>query len=119
MSDFVQTMKDWRRMCKAQETIEKTDPCRVCPLANNGNDCCGIYEDNDGNDTRDYAHIEGVIARWAKEHPEPVYPSMAKYLEKFGITIRRDGSLQADFFKAHEPMDADIAEKLGMKPKEG
>ena len=114
MADFVQTMKDWRRMCKAQEAIEKTDPCRVCPLANNGNDCCGIYEDNDGDDTRDYAHIEGVVARWAAEHPEPVYPTWGQYFRRYyGL----------EYCKGHEmllePIPADIAEKLGIEPKEG
>ena len=121
MADFVQTMKDWRRMCKAQEAIEKTDPCRVCPLANNGNDCCGIYEDNDGDDTRDYAHIEGVVARWAAEHPEPVYPTWAQYFN--GITIgngRKPFLTDIELLKVIDsPIPADIAEKLGIEPKEG
>lgn len=126
LMDFVQTMKDWRRMCKAQEAIEKTDPCRVCPLANNGNDCCGIYEDNDGNDTRDYARIEGVVARWAKENPEPVYPTWGEWFVEHGDLV--DGWQNATnaawmantalsiFMKS---IPADIAEKLGIEPKEG
>ena len=110
MADFVQTMKDWRRMCKVQEAIEKTDPCRVCPLANDGNDCCGIYEDNDGNDTRDYAHIEGVVARWAKDHPEPVYPTWYEYLT---------GMYPATWNMIKDKsIPADIAQRLGLQPKE-
>ena len=62
---------------------------------------------------------EALIMNWAAEHPEPVYPSIAKYLERFGIIIRRDGSLEADFFKANEPMSADAAKLLGIEPKEG
>ena len=53
-----------------------------------------------------------------REHPEPKYPSIAKYLERFGITIRRDGSLQADFFKANEPMSAYTANLLGISLEE-
>ena len=62
---------------------------------------------------------EEIIMTWAAEHPEPVYPSIAKYLERFGIIIRRDGSLQADFFKANEPMSTYIANLLGISPEEG
>ena len=119
MADFVQTMKDWRRMCKAQEAIEKTDPCRVCPLANNGNDCCGIYEDNDGDDTRDYARIEGVVARWAKENPEPVYPTWAEWLMSIGVIsgLFPNGAIDARG-NLSKPIPADIAQKLGIEPKE-
>lgn len=68
----------------------------------------------------DLAHeIECVIMTWAAEHPEPVYPSVAEYLERLGIIIRRDGTMEADFFKANEPMNADVAKLLGLEPKEG
>lgn len=67
----------------------------------------------------DWSALEKEVMAWAAEHPEPVYPSIAKYLEQFGIMIRRDGSLQAHFFKAHEPMSAEMAKLLGISSMEG
>lgn len=114
MADFVQTMKDWRRMCDEMSSDDKYNACVNCPLKDYG--CPAIYETE--NASTDWGHIEKVVTAWATEHPEPVYPSIAKYLEQFGIIIRRDGTLQTDFFKANEPMSADIAQKLGIEPKE-
>lgn len=111
MAEFQEVMRQWRRMCLSFKS------CSDCPMM-----------DEDGS-----AHIlcseggiqsavpevqEDVIIKWAAEHPESVYPSFAKYLEQFGIIIRRDGAVEADFFKAHESMSADIAQKLGIEPKE-
>jgi hypothetical protein len=116
MAEFVQTMKDWRRMCKVQEDTT-CGACSSCPMGDDGKSCMAVYEDEF--ETVDFAHIEQTVTEWAAEHPEPVYPSIAKYLERFGIIIRRDGSLQADFFKANEPMSAYMANLLDISPEEG
>ena len=106
MAEFHEVMRQWVRARKA-----------TCGIT-------GEYEHlsnlslNLWNDGR-IAQLEKEVMQWAAEHPEPVYPSIAKYLERFGIIIRRDGTLQTDFFKANEPMSADIAQKLGIEPKEG
>ena len=116
--DFVQTMKDWRRMCKhysGESMKDEQHSCvDMCPLGHNT--ACGMIEDALDSDIEVMAK---EVAKWAAEHPEPVYPSIAKYLEQFGIIIRRDGSLQADFFKANEPMSADMAKLLGISSEEG
>jgi hypothetical protein len=112
MSDFVQTMKDWRRMCQFMDKEYGNSSCDKCPLGG----CSAVYEMCG---KENFANMERDISAWAAEHPEPVYPSIAKYLEQFGITIRRDGSLQADFFKANEPMGADMAKLLGISLGEG
>lgn len=110
MAEFSEVMKQIARMadaCKGE--------CEKCPLDNSvlctGPWCFG--------GTEGIAEAERIVMQWAAENPEPVYPSIAKYLEQFGITIRRDGSMQADFFKANEPMSADTAKLLGIEPKEG
>lgn len=110
MAEFVDVLRQFDRMCKANAG------CINCPLhkPNGVSDECSI-----GAFVNDSERIEREVMVWAAEHPEPVYPSIAKYLEQFGITIRRDGSLQANFFKANEPMDAYIAKLLGIEPKEG
>jgi hypothetical protein len=68
--------------------------------------------------------VEGIIMAWAAEHPEPVYPTWWKYLcminvipdtplgeKTFGeVVIERLMSLN---------IPDDIAQKLGIEPKEG
>ena len=100
MAEFVQTMKDWMRMCLSYKS------CDDCPMW-----------DEDG-----WAHTlcseggirsavpeiqESVIANWVAEHPKPVYPTWQEWFDTFDQTIDVD-----------EPIPADIAEKLGIEPKE-
>ena len=111
MAEFCEVSRGYIRMC---ESFGET--CEGCPIsACSGND---IYVCKN-RVLKNPEKYEGTIMQWAADHPEPVYPSIAKYLEQFGITIRRDGSLQADFFKANEPMGADMAKLLGISLGEG
>ena len=75
MADFVQTMKDWRRMCKAQDELRGDRACCGCPLESYG--CPSIYDDVDN---ADYADVENKVSAWAAEHPEPVYPTWGEYI---------------------------------------
>ena len=119
MSDFVQTMKDWRRMCNTiQSKNQKASIgswCKGCPLQ----DFCIIDTSIKDTTNGEFDIIGEQIQAWAAENPEPVYPSIAKYFKQFGITIRRDGSLEADYFKANEPMSADMAKLLGISSGDG
>ena len=55
--------------------------------------------------------FEEVVMSWAAEHPEPVYPTWSEWLgTKYGYDLREI---------LYEPIKADIAEKLGVNPKEG
>lgn len=108
MSDFVQTMKDWKRMCSAMEKLRPDDSCNGCMLE--GYSCPAIYED----DYIDYDDVEKQVTKWAAEHPEPVYPSVYEWLVSMGL-------LGSDMWSASDlqkPIPADIAEKLGIEPKE-
>ena len=60
------------------------------------------------------ADIERKVMSWAAEHPEPVYPTWREWLSEQGVLSA--GGL---WEKAFEPIPADIAEKLGIQPKEG
>ena len=113
MAEFAKVAHEWVRMCKA---YSDAGDCMKCPMVTNP--MCGCMSDDNGASEKEIAKAEADIMSWAADHPEPVYPSFAKYLEQFGIIIRRDGAVEADFFKAHEPMSADIAQKLGIEPKE-
>lgn len=93
MPEFQDTMKQWRRICKAHEH------CISCPLR-------GCSPDPYLRTDAEIATLEGTIMRWAEEHPEPVYPTWQEWFDTF------DEGIDVD-----EPIPADIAEKLGLEPK--
>ena len=118
MSDFVQTMKDWRRMCAAYST-DDDDCCKGCPVLDyRDHGCSAIFE----MDVVDWKKYENAIAKWAAEHPEPVYPSWYDYLRSIGVLYDKH-TAGGDATEIHwgnmmTPIPADIAQKLGVKPKE-
>lgn len=115
MSDFVQTMKDWRRMCKAIGGI----CCEGCKLNVYGNDCVAVYEGE-----MDYAKVEKAVTDWAAEHPEPVYPTWYEFMRENKIIpdVLEDCG---DYYKTigkwlvKATIKHEIAQKLGIEPKEG
>lgn len=116
MSDFVQTMKDWRRMCNTMDTLYGDKCCDVCSLGG----CNAVYE-QDG--TEDYAEIERKVMEWAKENPEPVYPSWVDWLSDQGVLVCDESYPNMRYWyainkkKIEQPIPADIAQKLGLEPK--
>ena len=112
MADFVQTMKDWRRMC---QTISKKymsdgrNAClEYCPLGKNA--LCGDIERSSD---IDIAEGEQLIKRWVEENPEVTYPTWYEYLNKHYRAAFGDWHLIGK-----QCIPADIAEKLGIEPKE-
>ena len=114
MSDFVQTMKDWRRMCKDRR-------CDICRLEVNG--ICNT--DPESRTDEDIWKIEKTINEWAAEHPEPVYPTWVEWLVNKGVLldVMPVPTLTVNAWyggvNAQKRIPADIAQKLGLKPKEG
>lgn len=114
MADFVQIMKGWQRICKAY-TTDDDDCCKGCPVVDFHEHGCGaIFEMEDGTDWQKYAD---TIRAWAAEHPEPKYQSWGEWLSEIGVFQCEDGEWR--FAKANEPIPADLAERLGIQPKEG
>lgn len=115
MSEFEKTMRNWRRMCNAFVKQYDNDCCKYCPL-DHLKSCGAIWEIEDGT----YDNIEETVEAWAAKNPEPQYPTWAEWLMSIGVigglfqnrAIDALGSLK-------QPIPADIAEKLGMKPKGG
>lgn len=121
MSEFTDVMRQARRMCQTQED------CESCPLWNTANFFCKL-------DTTCYSDdsvIENIVMQWAAEHPAPVYPTWREWQKSMfpdghkHITPCTFGS--RDRFKCwgktcyvcmEQQIPADIAEKLGIKPKE-
>jgi len=68
MYEFQGVMRQWRRMCKAQNGH---GGCGSCPLGF----YCGFNPDV-RTDT-DIRMLEELIVKWADEHPEPVHADVA------------------------------------------
>ena len=66
---------------------------------------------------------EEIVMKWAAEHPEPVYPTWVEWLLSKGILIDKSSSERfpnwIPSFTAYDQIPADIAQKLGIEPKEG
>ena len=120
---FQEVMRQLNRLCSHYQNCGENG----CPMfdecGNIGAHCSGPKHSN---------RIEKIVMDWAAEHPEPVYPSWFEWLEKIGVAGRaydlepyfigdKEILLRTAAFtpKAFEPIPADIAEKLGLEPKEG
>ena len=106
MAGFSEVMRQWRRFCKSHNN------CGECEF--DGKGICGEAHLTD----IPYADIELRIMSWAAEHPEPVYPTFREWLISIGVIGQMSThSVIADKL-AMTPIPADIAQKLGLKPKE-
>lgn len=123
MAQFVEVMRQAKRLCAARYSLCDTNNC---PL--DSGEACRLNVDLDG---EDFSELERIIMDWAADHPEPVYPSWYDYQQQtfpehtrwicpmmFGVTCPC-----ASITSAHEctkcrnnPIPAEIAEKLGIKP---
>ena len=107
MAEFQEVMRQWARMCDACDNEEDVK-CFI-----NGNVCGRFHAMKD---CMNVAAIEKTVMQWAAEHPEPVYPTWFQWLKSIG-------ALPADQTLCHRGLEnsipADIAEKLGIEPKNG
>ena len=114
--EFVEVMKDWRRMCAAMSEKDEYTACDRCQLQDFG--CPAIYEtDEEAN----WAHVESVVAKWAAEHPVKQYPTWIEWLHDNGIILDARQHDEIEHWvlglEAMKPIPADMAEKLGIEPK--
>ena len=112
MADFADTMKQWKRMCSAHGN--DYGKCDNCPL---GDERICAFEISDIDDD-EFERIEAKVMAWAAEHPEPVYPTWREYMLRLRL-----GNLGFEYEDDASLLDwnipADIAQKLGIEPKEG
>lgn len=115
VSEFVKTMRDWRRMCNAFVKQYDNDCCKYCPL-DHYKSCGAIWEIEE--DT--HSNIAETVDAWAEENPGPQYPTWAEWLMSIGVIngAHPHGAIDA-LGNLKQPIPADIAEKLGLKPKGG
>ena len=115
MSDFAQTMKDWRRMCEANDREYGIASCEHCRIYEKTHHICGAIWDIEAG--TDWEAIESAVSEWAEEHPEPQYPTWGEYLCNIGLINDCTESDDAIYRLFHNTIPADIAEKLGVEPK--
>ena len=116
MAEFVEVMKQKKRMCEKYKGggICTSIDYNICPLkghelCNKPITCINIDKIQEG---------EGIIMRWAADNPEPVYPTWGEWLlQTCQVGITTNGKNDWDgLLLSHIP--ADIAQKLGIEPKE-
>ena len=125
MSEFTDVMRQARRMCKTFGDGH----CSECPIGDANVLECGIT----GTSEMDCKEVERRVMQWAAKHPEPVYPTWDEWQNSvfpdaeiditpcaFGSRDRLNCFLEKRCSTCKEQqIPADIAEKLGIKPKEG
>lgn len=102
---FQEVMRHARRMCV------KYSSCENCPLA-----YAKCVASPDEWDNEDIATFERIVLRWVAMNREPQYPSWREWIEDTQYQYRGYDSLIS--WMNNTPIPADIAEKLGVKPKE-
>ena len=116
VAEFTKVIHEWVRMCK---TYSDAGGCIKCPMAINSI-CDYISDDNDENNRKiskaKALKIEADIMTWAAEHPAPVYPTWADWFKQMEIVAPTQKCFHDWLLK---PIPADIAQKLGIEPKEG
>ena len=116
---FQEVMKQFDRMCWHYQ--QKRECPMACPMNGVNISQCRKIAFEEPKVT------EQTVMQWAEENPEPVYPTWVEWLLEQGVASKRRGfrfeedgmyeyCLTAYAFK---PMPADIAQKLGIPPKEG
>ena len=108
MAEFQEVMKQWRRMCDACtcSNRKELEGLPMCPIVLKH---CGYPCDDSPQywSEEDTKQFEEIVMQWAAEHPEPVYPTWVEWFNSMGGV------------DCGTPMPADIAQKLGIEPKEG
>ena len=124
MAEFKEVCKQWRRMCdEIQRCSTENNECCALRCALGNNPFCGeVINATD----KDLENAETVIMEWAKENPEPVYPTWGEWFVEHGDLVDGWQNATNAAWMANtalsvfmEPIPADIAEKLGIQPKEG
>lgn len=121
MAEFKEVMRQAKRMCK-----EFSYDCAGCGLADSHCPLGPIPENMDA----DFANVERIVMDWAAKNPEPRYPSWIEW-QGANFQMAERAICAAHFMDAgdagcyvngrcdkcrEQPIPADIAEKLGIKP---
>lgn len=106
MAEFSEVIKQFKRMCKSVTPMKCTRG--ECPMGcENIGQCRKVAFEQP-------SCFEDIVMAWAAEHPEPVYPAWRDWLRSqypmMGTYTMTD--------ILESPIPDDIAQKLGIEPKE-
>ena len=112
MAEFIEVARAKRKMCKVY-----AGECGECKLQGNCSllNVCAYSDD-------DVKKFENEVMSWAAEHPEPLYPTWGEWLNTMGLVYYTKVDGVKIYFtrdiEIAEPIPVDIAQKLGIEPKE-
>ena len=127
MAEYNEVIKQFKRMCRY---TNRSGLPQDCPLYCKGHGCNISHCRMLAFDDKKFADL---VAKWAAEHPEQKYPTWAEWLESVHVLTNnksvtyKDGNeiYGAKYYqsailntKFYQPIPADIAQKLGIQPKE-
>lgn len=129
MVEFQEIVREFHRLCETQRRLHK-NTCDKCPIK------IATF----GTIFQCYRYVlerpeeaENIIMSWAAEHQEPKYPTWLEWLHDLGLIVQREGTFteyghneafsaikKVDILtiKGYQSIPADIAQKLGLEPKE-
>ena len=129
MAEFEYIMRKANRMCDTQTICNKE-----CPVYMHGNCCVSTRGRGIGGEI-DYTSVAKAVIDWAKDHPEPMYPSWRDAWEQLfpgvitGVCplMCVTGGLRDKYYTdcksgltcdkcKKTPIPAEIAKNLGIKP---
>ena len=115
MAEFQDVMEQFDRMCWYYQ--RKRECPMACPMNGVNISQCRKVAFEKPKET------EEIVMKWAAEHPEQVYPTWMEWLTDLGAipkAISWDEPLvEAVYDAIQERIPADLAQKLGIEPKEG
>ena len=114
MAEYSEVIKQFKRMCwyYSRDKTQKSCPmCTSYPNCNIGQ-CRKIAFEQP-------SCFKDVVIAWVAEHPEPVYPTWSSWLINEGVIEKGSTYTRAFYQLQTKPIPADIAQKLGIEPKEG
>ena len=108
MAEYIEVMKQKKRMCNSTLCCK----CDIFHLSGEDISNCSQFILNNP------SKAETIIMTWAAEHPEPVYPTYWTWLINSGVIngCTNKGAIER---LQMTPIPADMAQKLGIEPKEG
>ena len=128
MAEFVEVMRQAQRMCDTYDCdhCPLTYESVLCALASDKDLTCSVIK-----------KFESKVMQWAKEHSEPQYPTWKEWQEEnfpdIGSKLKPCNFMMAGKWLniiggscdcltcddcIRQPIPADIAKKLGIRPKE-
>ena len=128
MAEFWEVIRQAHRMCDAYDCDHCPITCEsvLCALASDKDLTCSVIK-----------KFESKVMQWAKEHSEPQYPTWKEWQEEnfpdIGSKLKPCNFMMAGKWLniigggcdcltcddcIRQPIPADIAKKLGIRPKE-